>query len=191
MGDADDDLADLYEDAEPQVLGFDGHDLFVKTASGNVVTSWDPSSGDRTEHGDQFFFPRRDPGGGQELRAVLRAGRLVVPRDPYRSTQPGHLSPDGAVAVQPVGNSTAVFATESGRRLPVDLLGRRFILGGWTDVVTAYGVAFDGSPFGPHRVALVTCTLTVAERSCRVVRHVRPPPHGLVLFPTGSAAVDY
>ena len=66
MGDAEEDLADLYEDAEPRVLGFDGDELFVRTASG--VLSWDPQTGRRTEHGDRYnlyYFARRDPGGGQ------------------------------------------------------------------------------------------------------------------------------
>jgi hypothetical protein len=191
MGDADDDLADLYEDAEPRVLGFDGDELFVKTASGNEVMSWDPRTGERTDHGDQYFFAERDPGGGRSLPALVEHGRLVVPKDPYMSTQWGHESPDGSVTLQRVGNGTQVFAVGSGRRLPTDLRGRKFVLGGWTDTETAYGLAFDGSPFGPHRVTLVTCTLTVDQHRCRTVRTVRPPPHGLVLFPTGSTATDY
>lgn len=190
MGDADDDLSDLYEDAEPQVLGFDGDDLYVRTASGNVVMSWDPETGERTDHGDQYFFASRDPGGGRVLPALVRQGRLVVPRDPYRSTQWGHVSPDGSVALQPVGNGTQVFAVDGGRRLPVDLRGRKLLLGGWTDPGTAYGVAFDGSPFG-RPVTLVECRLTVQQRRCQELRTVRPPAHGLVLFPTGSAATDY
>ena len=191
MGDADDDLTDLYEDAEPHVLGFDGDELFVKTASGNQVMSWDPLTGERTEHGDQYYFAARDPGGGQELPALVRRGRLVVPRDPYASTMPGHASPDGTIAVVPVGGRSQVFEVGTGRRLSADLQGRQFLLGGWTSAATAYGVAFDGSPFGPHQVRLVTCTLTVEQRQCRVLRTVRPPAHALVLFPTGSAASDY
>lgn len=191
MGDADEDLTDLYEDAEPRVLGFDGDDLFVQTASGNRVMSWDPRTGAHTEHDDQYFFARRDPGGGQVLPGVVRHGRLVVPQDPYESTQWGHISPDGSVAVMPVGGVSQVFEVSSGRRLPADLQGRRFILGGWTSVETAYGLAFDGSPFGPHRVRLVACRLAVEQRRCHVLRTIRPPAHGLVLFPTGSAATDY
>ncbi len=91
----------------------------------------------------------------------------------------------------PVGRGSQVFAVDGGRRLPTDLRGRRFILGGWTDVDTAYGIAFDRRPFGPHRVRLVTCRLAVEERRCRVLRTIRPAPHQLVLFPTGSAATDY
>lgn len=188
MGDEDDDLADLYEDAEPRVLGFDGDDLFVQTAHG--VLSWDARTGVRSEHGDQYFFARRDPGGGRVLPALVRRGRLVVPRDPYRSTQWGHLSPDGSLALMPVGRGTQVFEVE-GRRLPADLRGRRFILGGWTSDAAAYGLAVDGSPFGPHPVRLVACRLTVEERHCRVLRTIRPPAHQLVLFPTGSSATDY
>ena len=124
LSDPDGDLADLYEDAEPRVLGFDGDELFVKTASGNQVMSWDPRTGERTEHGDQYFFPRRDPGGGQVLPALVRGGELVVPQDPYASTQWGHLSPDGSVAVMPVGGGSQVFAVGSGRRLP-DRTARR------------------------------------------------------------------
>lgn len=191
MGDRDDDLPDLYEDSEPGVLGFDGDELFVRTASGGQVTSWDPRTGARTDHGDQYFFPRPDPGGGRTLSALVRRGRLVVPRDPYRSTQRGHLSPDGSVAVLPVGGRSRVFAVDGGRRLPTELPGQRFILGGWTDPETAYGLAFDGSPFGPHRVRLTTCRLTVEQRRCRVLRTIRAAPHELVLFPTGSAATDY
>jgi hypothetical protein len=191
MGHADDDLSDLYEDAEPQVLGFDGDELFVRTASGNAVMSWDPRTGRRTDHGDQYFFARRDPGGGRVLPALVRHGRLVVPHDPYASTQWGHVSPDGSVALRPVGNRTRVFAVESGRRLPTDLHGRKFLLGGWTDTEHAYGIAYDGSPFGPHQVTLATCRLTVEQRQCRTLRTIRPPKHGLVLFPTGSAATDY
>jgi hypothetical protein len=190
MGDAEDDLADLYEDAEPRVLGFDGDELFVRTASGRVM-SWDPRTGARTEHDDLYFFARRDPGGGQVLPALVRDGRLVVPQDPYRSTQPGHASPDGSVALIPVDSGSQVFDVRSGRRLPADLHGRKFILGGWTDVETAYGLAFDGSPFGPHPVRLVACRITLAQRQCRVVRTIRAPAHELVLFPTGSAATDY
>ncbi len=191
MGDPDEDLADLYEDAEPRVLGFDDSELFVRTASGNEVMSWDPLTGTRTEHGDQYYFPPRDPGGGQALPALVRGGRLVVPQDPYRSTQRGHMSPDGSVAVMPVGDRSQVFAVRSGRALPVDLHGRRLVVGGWTDVETAYGVAFGASPFGPRRVRLVTCRLTVEERGCRVLRTIRAPAHELVLFPTGSPATDY
>jgi hypothetical protein len=157
MGDGEDDLADLYEDAEPRVLGFDGDELFVRTAAGPVM-SWDPRTGTRTEHHrpyDLYYFARRDPGGGQRLPALVRDGRLVVPRDPYRSTQPGHVSPDGSVALMPVDSGSQIIDVRNGRRLPADLQGRKFILGGWTDVETAYGLAFDGSPFGPHRVRLV------------------------------------
>ncbi len=193
MGEAEDDLADLYEDAEPRVLGFDGDELFVRTASGQVM-SWDPRSGTRTEHESHynlFYFARRDPGGGQRLPAQVRDGRLVVPRDPYRSTQPGHISPDGSVALMAVDRGSQVFAVRSGRGLPADLHGRKFILGGWTDRETAYGLAFDGNPFGPHRVRLVTCRITLEQRRCRVLRTIRAPAHELVLFPTGSAATDY
>jgi hypothetical protein len=190
MGDPEEDLADLYEDAEPRVLGFDGDELFVQTASGGQV-SWDPLTGARTEHDDQHFFARRDPGGGQVLPALVRRGRLVVPRDPYRSTQWGHLSPDASVAVMPVSGRTQVFDVDSGRRLPVDLHGRRFLLGGWTGDETAYGLAFDGSPFGPHPVRLVACRLTVEQQRCRILRRIEAPPHQLVVFPTGSSATDY
>jgi hypothetical protein len=191
MGDGDDDLADLYEDAEPRVLGFAGDELFVKAASGNRVMSWDPRTGARTEHDDQYFFADRDPGGGQVLPALVRRGRLVVPQDPYESTQWGHVSPDGSVAVMPVGGHSQVFDVGSGRRLPADLHGRRFILGGWSNAETAYGLAFDGSPFGPHRVRLVACQLAVEQRRCQVLRTIQAPAHELVLFPTGSDATDY
>lgn len=190
MGDAGDDLADLYEDAEPGLLGFDGASLFVRAAEGNEVMSWDARTGERTEHGNGYAA-RSDPGGGRELPALVRRGRLVVPRDRYRSTQRGHLSPDGSVALMPVGDGTEVFATASGRRLPADVPGRHFVLGGWTAPGTAYGLAFRGSAFGPHRVRLVVCRLTVEQRRCRVVRTLRPPAHALVLFPTGSPATDY
>lgn len=189
MGDADDDLADLYEDAQPQVLGFAGDDLFVRTTAG--VMSWDPKTMKRTEHGDLYFFARRDVGGGQLLSALVRRGRLVVPKDPYDSTQRGHVSPDGSVVLMPVDGRTQVFEVDGGRRLPADLQGRTFILGGWTDEDTAYGISFDGSAFGPRRVRLVQCRLAVEQRSCRVLRTIRPSPHKLVLFPTGSGATDY
>jgi hypothetical protein len=191
MGDSDDDLADLYEDAEPRVLGFDGDELFVHTATGSDVTSWDARTGERTEHGDLYFFPRPDPGGGRELPALVRHGRLVVPDDPYESTLRGHVSPDGTVALRAVDDRMRVFDVQTGRRLPADLRGRRFILGGWTSAETAYGLAFDGSPFGPRPVRLVTCRLTVEQRHCRILRTVRAAPHQLVLFPTGSMATDY
>jgi hypothetical protein len=190
MGEADEDLADLYEDAEPRVLGFDGDELFVRTASGNRVMSWDPRTGRRRDHGD-LFFAGRDPGGGRELPALVRDGSLVVPRDPYRSTQWGHVSPDGSVALMPVGGRTQVFDVRSGRRLPADLRGRTFVLGGWTDPETAYGLAFDHSPFGPHPVRLVVCRIGLEHRRCRVLRTLRAPAHELVLFPTGSAATDH
>jgi hypothetical protein len=193
MGDADEDLAHLYESVEPRVLGFDGDELFVRTGSGRVM-SWDPRTGTRTEHGDRYglyYFARRDPGGGQALPALVRDGRLVVPRDPYRSTQPGHASPDGSVALMPVDGRSQVFDVRSGRRLPADLHGRKFILGGWTDAKTAYGLAFDGSPFGPHTVRLVTCRFALEQPQCRVLRTIRAPAHELVLFPTGSGATDY
>ncbi len=91
----------------------------------------------------------------------------------------------------PVGSGTQVFAVRSGRRWPTDLRGRRFILGGWTDRQTAYGLAFDGSPSGPHPVRLVRCRFSVEQRRCDVLRTIRAPAHELVLFPTGSAATDY
>jgi hypothetical protein len=106
------------------------------------------------------------------------------------STQWGHQSPDGTLTLQPVGNGTDVFAVESGKELPVDLKGRSFLLGGWTDPHTAYGVAVNGSPFG-RPVRLVSCRLTLEERHCRVLRTIRPPRHQLVLFPTGSPATDH
>lgn len=190
MGDSDDDFADLYEDAQPGVLGFEGDAFFVRTAEGNEVVSWELRSGDRTEHGDGYF-PRPDPGGGQALPALVRRGRLVVPKDPSMSTQPGHLSPDGSVAVMPVDGRSEVFAVRGGQRLAADLRGRRFILGGWKSAATAYGLAFDGRAFGPRPVHVVTCRLTVEQRRCQVLRTVRAPAHELVLFPTGTAATDY
>ena len=186
-------LRHLYESAEPRVLGFDGDELFVRTASGPVM-SWDPRTGTRTEHErryDLYYFARRDPGGGQVLPALVRDGRLVVPRDPYRSTQPGHVSPDGSVAVMPVDGGSQVFDVRSGRRLSADLHGRKFIVGGWTGVDTVYGLSFDGSPFGPRRVRLVSCRLAVEQRRCRDLRTIRAPEDQLVLFPTGSRATDY
>lgn len=190
MGDPDDDLADLYEDAEPHVLGFEGDEFYVRAASGNDVLSWDAGTGERTEHGWEFFFPTPDPGGGRELPALVEDGRLVVPKDPYRSTQWGHQSPEGDLTLQPTDNGTDVFAVESGEELPVDLKGRRFILGGWTDPVTAYGIAFDDKPFG-RPVRLASCRLTLEERHCQVLRTIRPPRLQRVLFPTGSTATDY
>lgn len=190
MGDPDDDFADLYEDAEPRILGFEGDEFFVSTASGNEVMSWDAASGERTNHGSDFFFRTPDPGGGRLLPALVRDGRLVVPKDPYRSTQWGHQSPDGAVTLQPNGNGTDVFAVDSGLELPVDLHGRDFVLGGWTDPGTAYGMSFTGSPYG-RPVRLVRCRLTLEEQRCQVLRTIRPPRDELVLFPTGSAATDY
>lgn len=190
MGDPDDDLADLYEDAEPRVLGFVDDEFYVQAASGNEVLSWDVGTGERTNHGSDFFFRTPDPGGGRLLPALVKRGRLVVPDDPYLSTQWGHQSPDGAVTLQPNGDGTDVFAVESGEQLTVDLKGRTFLLGGWTDDGTAYGTAFNGSPFGRTQ-RLVSCRLTLEEQRCRVLRTIRPPRHGLVLFPTGSAARDY
>lgn len=190
MGDPDDDLPDLYEDAEPRVLGFEGDEFYVQAASGNEVLSWDVGSGERTNHGSDFFLRTPDPGGGRVLPALVERGRLVVPDDPYMSTQWGHESPDGAVTFQPNGRGTDVFALDGGAELPVDLKGRTFVLGGWTDPATAYGMAFDGSPFG-RPVRLVSCRITLQEQNCQVLRTVRPPRHELVLFPTGSAARDY
>ena len=190
MGDPDDDLPDLYEDAQPRVLGFEGGGFFVQAASGNDVISWDADTGERTSHGSEFFFHTPDPGGGRLLPALVEHGRLVVPDDPYMSTQWGHQSPDGVLTLQPRGDGTDVFAVESGAELPVDLKGRTFLLGGWTDPGTAYGIAFDGSPFG-RPVRLVSCRLTLEERHCQVLRTIRLPGHQLVLFPTGSAATDY
>lgn len=188
MGTAEDDLADLYEDASPRVLGFDGDQLYVRVASGNDVVSWNPRTGERTNHGDRYLFAPRDPGGGRALPAIVRHDRLVVPKDLYMSTQWGHLSPDRAVALMPVGSRTVVFEVDGGRRLPLGLPGRRFVLGGWTKVDSAFGIAFDRSPFGPHRVRLVRCRLSVQHRACRVLSVVRPPDHQLIVFPTGSGA---
>jgi hypothetical protein len=189
MGDHDDDLPDLYEDAEPHILGFEGDEFFVHAASGGVL-SWDAETGERTSHGPGLFVHPPDPGGGRVLPALVEHGHLVVPDDPYESTQWGHQSPDGALTLQPTGNGTAVFVVESGEELPVDLKGRTFLLGGWTDPVTAYGIAFDGSPFG-RPVRLVSCRLSIEEQRCQVLSTVRPPRHQLVLFATGSAATDY
>ena len=191
MGDADDDFGVLYGEMDPRVLGFVGDELFVRTAAD--VTSWDARTGARTAHKDPYpyYFARPDPGGGQALPGVVRRGRLVVPQDPYRSTQPGHVSPDGSVAVMPVDGHSQVFDVRTGRRLPANLHGRKFILGAWTSPEEAYGLAVDRSAFGPRRVRLVACRLTVEERSCRVLRTIRPPEGGLVLFPTGSRATDY
>jgi hypothetical protein len=125
------------------------------------------------------------------LPALVRRGSLVIPKDPYMSTQWGHLSPDGAVAVVPDGNRSRVFDVSTCRELRTDLHGRKLILGGWTNEETAYGIAYDGSPFGPHTVRLVSCELTATRHRCRVLRTIRAPSHQLVLFPTGSIASDH
>ncbi len=93
MGDPDDDLPDLYEDAEPRVLGFEGDEFYVQAASGNEVLSWDVGSGERTNHGSDFFLRTPDPGGGRVLPALVERGRLVVPDDPYMSTSGGMSRP--------------------------------------------------------------------------------------------------
>lgn len=189
MGEVGEDLADLYEDAQPEPLGFEGDELYVRAAAGDEIRSWDASTGERTDHGDRAFVAPFDPGGGRRLPALIRNGRLVVPQDPYRSTQWGHASPEATVTLQPVGDRTGLFAVDSGRRLPVDLRGRTFVLGGWINDTTAYGVSFDRSARGPVR--LVSCRLSLAEQRCRVLREVEKPRGQLVLFPTGSPATDY
>lgn len=189
MGGEGDDLPDLYEDAQPEVVGFDGDDLYVRPATGAAVLSWDAATGERTDHDDDTFVAPFDPGGGRSLPALVRNGRLVVPQDPYRSTRWGHASPDGAVALRSTGDATTLYAVASGRRLPVDLHGRHFLLGGWTGPATAYGLSFRASAYGPVR--LVACRLSVAVQRCRVLREVRKPRGELVLFPTGAPARDF
>lgn len=189
MGEEGGDLTDLYEDAQPEPLGFEGDELFVRAASGDQIRSWDASTGERTDHGERSFVAPFEPGGGRRLPALVRRGRLVVPQDPYRSTQWGSASPGATVTLQPLADRTGLFVVDSGRRLPVDLQGRTFLLGGWLNDRTAYGVSFDRSAYG--RVRLVTCRLIPAEPRCRVLREVDKPRGELVLFPTGSPTTDY
>ncbi|WP_121253760.1 hypothetical protein [Nocardioides ferulae] len=65
MGDADDDLSDLYEDAEPRVLGFDGNNLLVDPASAPGTISWDAGTGERPSTTSTCSSPATTPGAGR------------------------------------------------------------------------------------------------------------------------------
>lgn len=184
MGERGDDLSDLYEDAQPRVLGFDGNEFLVHPASGTLL-SWDVTTGEPTRHRrkGQYRFSATDPGGGRLVPTDVQDGRLVL--TPGGSTFPGHASPDGSVVVQDLGDRTGLFAVEGGRRLPVDFGGPEFVLGGWTDTDTAYGAAFDRDDY-LRTLRLVSCRLSVREQHCRVLQHTRKTTRSMVLFPTGT-----
>lgn len=161
MGDpADDDLADLYEELEPSVLGVDEHRAYVLTT-------------------DDLRAVELRTG---EVEVLGDAGTILRDQPWYDDLRPGLLaeSPDGRWAIRPdevpklVADTGTVVPT---RLTPADLgvspLGLSgsevsWSLDSWTDATTAVGGAVLVDPHdGAQDPVLVTCT--VPTGACAVV----------------------
>jgi hypothetical protein len=189
MGDADDDLTDLYEDAEPGALGFDDETLLVEAAESNAVLAFDPDGDQPTDLGDDaFVFGGGEPRVGRRVGVVVRDGRVVQPADPIRARALALLSPDGAITVVDDGDRTRLHDTGSGELLPLDLGADRLVLGGWTGSRTLVGARFDGNRPGAV-TELVACEVppygAARAASCELVEEVATPGRQQVLFATG------
>ncbi|MCW2758756.1 MAG: hypothetical protein JWO46_2502 [Nocardioidaceae bacterium] len=182
MGDLKkDDLADLYEDAEPHVIGFNADNIYAQTAEGNDVLRY-PLDGSKPENlGDQAE-PAVDDPGGRLVGTTVHDGVVTVQDDPYQSDSQGQLSPSGRTVLVGAGNGRLrAFDTATGQPLALSLDQPGFVLGAWTGPDTFYGVATSK---GYHPAGIFSCDRDQAR--CTEVVPASAMSRDPVLMPAGN-----
>lgn len=185
------DLADLYPEAEPKVLGFDEEAVYAVTAQGNDVYRWDLSSGARSNLGDQAHPATPNRPGGERVLFDLHDGaaRVSGPEVEGRFSGrrfSGRASPSGDRVVHVDGRGDVVVrrlleraqeaSAAPGGRSEGEAVrfsaarGSRFVLGGWLDedrfvAVLKRSAAPGGGEASEGSVDVVTCE--VSTRTCR------------------------
>lgn len=166
MGDAGrDDLADLYEDGEPGVRGFDGGGLVVAAATGGYRRVSLETGRSRGADDPTGFGPRAATQDGYDVAAVRRGGRWVV------SATGGNiavLSPDRSHLLVSDDDGRWSAVGGDGRVLDVPGLPGQVQPGPWTDGHTVALLAYDDDL---RTTSLRRCDL--AARRCSTVAEGR------------------
>ena len=177
MGDAKDDLADLYEDAEPFFLGFDHEAAYSQGVDDSVFRI--------PLDGSDVTVERRGTGSGRVPAAVLPPpgqGRQI------RTGLGGEISPDGTVALRNLLNLRfrPVARTGDGGPLDVALGGdrNRFAIAGWLDDHRVWGAAgrARGAVSLGRSATLVACDLRPGGRCEDLSDPIPLDDHQTVMF---------
>ena len=157
-----DDLADLYEDAEPHVDGFHDGALYATAADG-VLRRYPLDGSSPLDLGSPASFST-DDAEGRLVGTRLRGGRVRV----YPSLAQGdaaRLSPSGrTVLAQDSEGRDRLYDVRTGRRTTPALTGQRTVIGRWTGPDTFYAVGYGGED---PVTGIVSCTSGQAR--CRTV----------------------
>ena len=196
MGDLDDDLADLYEDAEVHFLGFDDDYAYWDTPTGDVQRR-------RAHLGDWRIegAEKEAPAGAEADTAPVGlpydslVGRSTGMLDSGRASPSGggtdgFVSPDGHWCFTSglTGHLTVVDCRSGSRATPA-YPEKWVFFGGWQTADTFVVLSrahydFEIDPVGkdPSTGVLASCSLTT--RRCAVLRHVRATDS--IVFATGE-----
>lgn len=161
-----DDLADLYEDADPHVLGFEGDDLLVETATDKTHRIAVTSGRERDAGRSGLLGPEAATQDGYEVAAMRKGGRWTV------SDTGGTLA-----VLSPTRRFLLVNDDDDGRLSAVDADGRALDVPGlpaqvqagpWTDDHTVALLGYDDEL---RTTSLRQCDLAVLR--CTVVAEGR------------------
>ncbi len=194
----EEDLADLYEDAEPDFLGFDDVAAYAVDPLRQGINRF-PLGGGSPElvEPSSDGVPQLPPFEGQlgfdvSAERARGGGLKLAEGDPREAIYPAALSPDGKYLF---GNGSAnpgeFFDAETGERLSFEHGMRLFSLGGWLDDDTFYGATSDaGSLEGPEgRAVIVSCQTTGSQKCAPISEEFDLPPlsdRQPLLFATGD-----
>lgn len=177
------DLADLYAESTPTILGFDDDAVYAQTAKGGAIARWDLETGRRSDLGDTEYPATENRPGGPLVDFNLVHG---VPRETPAATggaYAGRRSPDGRRVAYTLVGRPVVYTI--GDRKPVQLAvgGRHFVLAGWLDAARFYGLAVDETKRPTAQV--MVCSVT-ASRCTAASRPVPAEDGSLPVFTTGD-----
>lgn len=158
MGSLDeDDLADLYEDSSPQVIGFGVDDdaaVYAAAALGDTLRY--PLDGSRPTVLPQGTEPRVDIPTGPVVGSRYRTGRVTL-RPTFDEGDAAYLSPSGdTMLAQAADGAQRLFDTHTGRPVRPLLTSGQFSIGRWTGPDTFYGIPYDVT--GNRKLGIVSCT---------------------------------
>lgn len=189
---ATDDLADLYSESPPTMLGFGAGSAYAATALGNVYR-WDLATGERTDLGEDRIPRTPDNAGGAEVAFDLVAGVPQRNAPIMGGAYSGRLSPDGSrlAYADRAGAPTMFTPGAEPVTFPVEE-GTQFLLAGWLSDAEFLGVSLrtPSRPGAEVRDGVAQVTVcAVGTTTCRDTGEPVPVVDGILpVLPLGQPA---